>query len=144
MSSVNTALAERIRRLTIPEPNSGCWLWSGSLGTAGYGVLRVNHKTRSAHRVSYEAHKEPIPNGMHIDHKCRVRTCVNPDHLEPVTVAENNRRAPRTIIFKTHCKHGHPFSGDNLQIGKQRNCRECRRRIGLASYYRTKGRKNVL
>lgn len=140
---MSAKLAERIERLAMPEPNSGCWLWTGSLGTAGYGSIRVSGKTRSAHRVSYEAFLGSIPAGLHIDHKCKVRCCVNPSHLEPVTVRENNRRSPRTFVLATHCKHGHPFSGENLQIGRQRRCRECNRRIGLASYYKAKERQHV-
>lgn len=70
------------------DPNSGCWLWAGADNGVGYGKFRGKY----AHRVSYEAAKGPIPDGMHLDHLCRIRCCVNPDHLEPVTNAENARR----------------------------------------------------
>lgn len=70
------------------EPNSGCWLWDGADNGSGYGKFRG----RYAHRVSFEMHKGPIPQGMHLDHLCRVPCCVNPSHLEPVTNAENARR----------------------------------------------------
>ena len=78
-----------------PEPTSGCWLWTGGLEEKGYAVLcKPNWKGhRAAHRFSYETFVGPIPDGLQIDHKCRVRSCVNPDHLEPVTSAENNRRS---------------------------------------------------
>jgi len=78
-----------------PEPNSGCWLWTGCCEEKGYATIyKDNWKGhRPAHRFSYETFVGPIPHGLHIDHKCRVRCCVNPDHLEPVTVAENNRRS---------------------------------------------------
>lgn len=138
--SENTKLCERVERLTSPEPNTGCWLWTGAVSKNGYGTMTVGGKTRMAHRISYSAYKGAIPDGLHIDHRCKVRSCVNPSHLEAVTVGENNRRSPKPIVLATHCKHGHPFSGDNLQVGRQRRCRECNRRIGLASYYKSKER----
>lgn len=79
------------------EEDSGwptpCWIWQRAL-TQGYGRLFHNGSTYPlpAHRVVYERHKGPIPKGLHLDHLCRVRPCVNPDHLEPVTCAENVRR----------------------------------------------------
>ncbi len=71
----------------MPEPNSGCWFWLGAL-SRGYGSL----KNARAHRVAYEMTIGPIPEGLVIDHLCRVTSCVNPDHLEAVTQAENVRR----------------------------------------------------
>jgi len=81
-----------------PEPNSGCWLWAGELNNAGYGrIVRGNNhcglRVRSlAHRVTYQMARGDIPEGFDLDHKCRVRCCCNPDHLEPVTRSENNLR----------------------------------------------------
>jgi hypothetical protein len=70
-----------------------CWLWTGTIANNGYGhIYREGGPLMTAHRLSYEVHVGPIPDGLTIDHLCRVRHCVNPDHLEPVTVAENNRR----------------------------------------------------
>lgn len=85
------------------EPNSGCWLWVGADNGAGYGTMTSGHSTRAyAHRVSYELARGPIPDGMHLDHLCRIRCCVNPDHLEPVTNAENARRG----LAGHHMKNG--------------------------------------
>lgn len=70
-----------------------CWLWTGAPNTFGYGDLRLTTGLVRAHRFSYEMLVGPIPDGLHIDHLCRVRACVNPAHLEPVTQAENNERA---------------------------------------------------
>jgi hypothetical protein len=69
-----------------------CWLWTGGVRTTGYGQIRYLGRNHAAHRVSYEINVGPIPEGLHIDHLCRVRLCVNPIHLEPVTQDENNRR----------------------------------------------------
>jgi hypothetical protein len=71
---------------------NGCWLWTGSLNNKGYAQLGVAGRVRSAHRVAYELFKGAIPDGLQIDHLCRVRQCVNPDHLEAVTQSVNIRR----------------------------------------------------
>lgn len=99
-----------------------CWLWTASTNN-GYGQFNSSNGTL-AHRYAYELANGPIPAGLHIDHLCRVRTCVNPIHLEAVTPAENNRRV---ALNRTHCRHGHPYSGDNLFLRKdgRRECRTC-------------------
>ena len=86
------------------EPNSGCWLWAGADNGEGYGKFRGKY----AHRLSYERHKGPIPDGLHLDHLCRMPCCINPDHLEPVTNAENARRG----MAGHHMKDGGGFIGD--------------------------------
>jgi len=76
-------LREKLESRSIPEPNTGCWLWAGSLNGAGYGMLKNSRKKTEyrAHRLSWMINKGPIPNGMCVLHRCDVRCCVNPDHL---------------------------------------------------------------
>lgn len=120
---------DRFEQFVSPEPNTGCWLWSG--GGEPYGVFWVDGLSVSAHRFSRLAFGGPVEDGLHIDHKCRVKCCVNPDHLEPVTPQENAARKPiqgNQYKNATHCKHGHELSGDNVRINSrtgQRVCRAC-------------------
>lgn len=129
----------RYEHFTIPEPNSGCVFWLGPLSWNGYGKIKIGYKSEGtrrtawAHRVAYEYFIGPIPAGMDLDHKCRVRCCVNPNHLEPVTRKENTRRGmlAATIRAKnaavTHCKNGHLLSGENLYVNSgHRVCRTCK------------------
>lgn len=87
------------------EPNSGCWLWAGADNGGGYGKFRGKY----AHRVSYEMRNGAIPEGLHLDHLCRVPCCVNPDHLEPVTNQENARRGEAGF----HMRDGGAPVGEN-------------------------------
>ena len=85
------SLIDRFMAFVIPEPNTGCWLWVGGGNGKGYGKFRPESSGRNmrAHRFAYEHFVGKIPAGMQLDHLCRVRCCVNPQHLEPVTCREN-------------------------------------------------------
>lgn len=139
------SVQERFEEKFIPEPNSGCWIWIG--GGDRYGNFDVNDTSISAHRFSYELYVGPVPDGLTIDHKCRMTLCVNPDHLEPVTLRENCRRKPEQrnqYQNATHCIHGHPFTPDNTGLTKrkgQRVCLICHRRR-CAAYLAKKESRN--
>jgi hypothetical protein len=132
--------AERVLNRVVPSDTffSGtpCWIFTGGLNR-GYGRVRIGSRTDGSdhnvytHRVMYEALVGEIPEGHSIDHLCRVTSCCNPAHLEPVTHAENVARglSGHTLRSKTNCPSGHPYSGDNLYIHPtgRRCCRACSR-----------------
>lgn len=117
------------------ERSDRCWLWRGTIHVEGYGHFSLNSKAVPAHRVAYQVAKGPIPEGLQIDHLCKVRNCVNPDHLEAVTQRVNVLRGDGACAQHaraTHCRSGHPLSGDNLRHDNrgQRVCITCARRRG--------------
>lgn len=125
-------LHPRIAKHIVPEPNSGCWLFTGTW-QQGYGYYILKGIGRgSVHRYVYQQIKGPIPDGLHLDHKCRVPCCCNPDHLEPVTPKENVRRglagqsSRARAAARTHCKNGHLLSTDNVRLySGRRFCGKC-------------------
>jgi hypothetical protein len=120
-----------------PEPNTGCWLWTGSTRSTGYGAMSVNGRPESAHRIAWMLDHGPIPTGLIIRHTCDNGNigCANPDHLLIGTVADNEMdkrlRLKTWNQIKTECPQGHPYAGDNLHITFSpvglpcRRCRAC-------------------
>lgn len=119
------------------EKTPTCWLWHGATDTKGYGHVWVGRRGEDtwrqvrAHRLAYELKVGPIPEGMTLDHLCRNRICVNPEHLEPVTLRENILRgdsiAARHALM-THCPQGHAYDLFNTYFRPSgaRACRLCR------------------
>lgn len=134
-----TSLRDRLLSKAVINWETGCWEWTASCDHRGYGRIRVGgragRKVR-VHRLSYEMTYGPIPEGMVIDHLCRVRRCLNPDHLEVVSGAVNILRGisvPAVNAAKTHCIRGHEFTPENTyrasngRGGHGRGCRACLR-----------------
>jgi len=131
MSRLPTPLIERFER-QVARDKSGCWLWQGTVSALGYGrITRADFSKAMAHRVAYELYVGPIPAGLELDHLCRVRSCVNPDHLEAVTRRENVLRSKSFAgenAAKSRCIHGHEFTPENTYTrpgSRRRECRAC-------------------
>lgn len=123
-------------------PATPCIVWTGALNSRGYPCFSVEGWSQLAHRLAYEDAFGPIPEGLTVDHTCKVKRCVNPDHLEAVTRAENVRRSRRPDM----CPEGHQYTPENTirrtnkQTGHtQRECRICK----AESQRKYRARKNA-
>lgn len=124
----------------VEKSEGGCWSWSASCNMDGYGQFLYHGKMCRSHRIAYTWIKGEIPVGFELDHVCRNRKCVNPEHLEAVDHRTNSIRAMIATGVKagaTHCVNGHPFNDANTGIrktGSGRYCKVCSRRSGDRSY----------
>lgn len=126
-------IARILRR--IAEDDNGCWIWPGALaggyGHVGWDEATVHFNART-HRALYEHFVGPIPAGLDLDHLCRVRSCCNPKHLEPVTRQVNLLRGETTPARRaavTHCPRDHEYTPENTRVDKKnrRICKQCAR-----------------
>lgn len=140
---------DRLMKRIVVDPASGCWIYTGSIIHNGYGTIGVPHRQRRlVHRIAYESLVGPIPEGLDLDHLCRVRSCCNPLHLEPVTRKENARRGIGMGAWKaafqrakTHCPQGHPYSVENTRhYRNERSCIECCRKHSRESARRLRAK----
>lgn len=120
-----------VRFLKMINKGRHCWFWNGYRENSGYGVFTINGGKFKAHRVSYYLHHGNISETLLIDHKCRNRHCVNPDHLRQVTYKVNALensigKAPKNKA-KTHCLNGHDLSKTAKIIGRRRSCNVCQK-----------------
>lgn len=116
----------------VDKTHDGCWTWTGARQSSGYGQIGWDGKVYLAHRVSYALHIGPIPNGLCIDHLCRNRLCVRPEHLEAVTIRDNVARSdtPQGRVLRTgFCQRGHDMRDPANRRGgvNSHQCGECRR-----------------
>lgn len=132
-----------VLRTRSVRTETGCLEWAGVINRGGYGHISHRGATVLVHRLAYQLFRGPIPAGLHIDHLCSNRRCLEPTHLEPVTVRENNLRCGCWAGInapKTHCPAGHPYDRFNTyEHGGKRHCRACRRAASFRHYLKTRG-----
>ena len=147
MQPQSTIITPKQRQFRRPRPSltdrfwakvnktETCWLWMGSHHANGYGNFSFTNRGPNvyAHRFAYQLLVGPVPTGLQLDHLCRIRDCVRPEHLEVVTCRQNILRGVGLTAqnaIKTHCAHGHPFDEKNthyyIRAGhERRGCRAC-------------------
>lgn len=128
----DTGLPPEIASKIRPIPITGCWEWLGARDSRGYGNVKVGRRVRKAHRVIYELLRGPVPPGCECDHLCRVPWCVNPEHVEVVSHAENVRRGAARWVpgarqrAKRRCPRGHAYTKANTYVQPSTGGRACR------------------
>jgi hypothetical protein len=133
--TLHVVTAGDLARFWVKVDKSGadsCWLWTAKINRYGYGDFGLRKRLVKAHRFAYTVTRGPIPEGLHLDHLCRVRHCVNPEHLEAVTQRENTLRSESLSALRarrTHCPQGHAYDEANTYVTKKRErvCRTCHR-----------------
>lgn len=135
-SGIYKRLSLKDRILNKVKKTPSCWIWMGGKDSAGYGRTYIGGKAegksiyRIAHRIIYELFRGTDISGLELDHICRNKICVNPDHLDPVTHLENVRRgiSGQYLRKRTHCPSGHEYSTSNTSFYKNmRSCKTCKR-----------------
>ncbi len=126
-----TSVRQRLIHYTDrPDGDEGCWRWIGGTVVNPSGVygrmIDDEHRYRLAHRVSYEHHIGPIPDGLEVDHLCRNTLCVNPKHLEPVTKGENQRRGKNGFGLTGMCRKGLHDMSDPANHRKRADGNQCK------------------
>lgn len=132
-TTIPTRIQDKISQVLGPL-DTPCWLWTGARQSRGYGCVLWEGRVQLVHRVLYTLVKGAIPPGFHADHLCQDKACVNPEHLEAVQPQENQARSDGSWLggernrTKTHCPHGHAYTGTNLYVrpNGNRDCRACR------------------
>lgn len=133
-----TTIKDRIKRLSVDDASTGCRTWIGHCDKDGYGKVNATLPDGTpvylAHRMTWLYFVGPIPDGLEIDHSCKNRSCINPDHLQLVTHAENialnNYKTNHRNGVKTHCLNGHLLAGENIRLQRwgstvMRHCKIC-------------------
>lgn len=150
--TLSSSLSARERfEAKIGAIRSGCWMWSGRPGSHGYGQFNVGGKrgllVGLAHHWAWLFYRGAIPAGADLHHQCENKLCVNPWHLRPLRRPDHARKHAAGVKTgarqraKTHCRNGHPYSGENLYTypNGERACRTCQRASSRAHYHRAKG-----
>lgn len=150
VTEASTEEKEKFLNKVSPEPNTGCWLWTGACNARGYGTFSFNNKSWLAHRWGYMIFQGPIPPDVECDHLCRQPACVNPTHIELVSHQVNVARGVTGEYLgaieraKTHCPKGHLYEESNIyrrpDAPHSRGCRTCRQEANVARGKRLKNK----